>query len=176
MHGRSFSGQLCVRVCKEKSEPLTACSCLSLSLSLQLANSVSLPLQTLDLNLLSIQRRRKQRRQQQASKQISREPTAAPRCTILPAGSSSPPPLPCSSSQVGSAGSFSSPWGREGSGAEDGEVLGGPRLDARSAWLHAAASCSAAGLAERLQRGSRQRAGLWGELWVLAVQEGGTAH
>lgn len=54
-------------------------------------------------------------------------------------------------------------------------VLGGPGLHAHSARLHAAASCSAARLAECLQQGSRQRAGLWGELWVLAVREGGIA-
>lgn len=57
--------RVCACVCKEKSETLTACS--RLSPSLQLANSVSLPLQTLDLNLLRIQCRRKQRQQQQAA-------------------------------------------------------------------------------------------------------------
>lgn len=102
-------------MCKGRSDTLTACS--RLSPSLQLANSVSLPLQTLDLNLLRIQRRRKAAAAAASSKQSSRSPTAAPRCTILPAGSSSRPPLPCSSSQVAQK-AFSPADGRAGAGRE----------------------------------------------------------
>lgn len=90
----------CVCVCVCVQGKIQATDCLLPSVSLQLTNSVSLPLQTLDLNLLRIQRRRKQQRQPQAAGKSSSSLTAAPRCTILPAGSSSRPQLPSSSSQV----------------------------------------------------------------------------
>lgn len=78
----------------------------ALSCSLSLLLSPSLPLQTLDLNLLRIQHRGR-RQAAGAAAEAAASPaaaaqrdTAASRCTTPPAGLSSPPRPPCSSSQV----------------------------------------------------------------------------
>ena len=85
--GADGSYQLCV--CARKNQrrccllPSLACS-----LPLPLSSALSLPLQTLDLNLLRIQHRGRRQQQQQQRSQPSRGDTAA-RCTTPPAGSSS---------------------------------------------------------------------------------------